>query len=214
MIAVETKERILETALELFAQNGYLGTSMSMIAERLGITKAALYKHYTGKQEILDRIVERMNELDRERAAQYQMPQAETAQFAEAYLSAPAERILAYSTAQFNHWTQEPFPADFRKMLTLEQYRAPALARLYQKYLAAGPLDYIAAIFRELTGDDKTGMQLALEFYGPIYLLYSIYDGAEDKAPVSALLNTHIDRFIVQVEASDRKKPEIKETHR
>ena len=65
MIAVETKERILETALELFAQNGYLGTSMSMIAERLGITKAALYKHYTGKQEILDRIVERMNELDR-----------------------------------------------------------------------------------------------------------------------------------------------------
>ena len=214
MIAVETKERILETALELFAQNGYLGTSMSMIAERLGITKAALYKHYTGKQEILDRIVERMNELDRERAAQYQMPQAETAQFAKAYLSAPAERILAYSTAQFNHWTQEPFPADFRKMLTLEQYRDPALARLYQKYLAAGPLDYIAAIFRELTGDDKAGMQLALEFYGPIYLLYSIYDGAEDKAPVLALLNPHIDRFIAQVEASYRKKPEIKETHR
>lgn len=214
MITVETKERILETALELFAQNGYLGTSMSMIAERLGITKAALYKHYTGKQEILDRIVERMNELDCERAAQYQMPQAETAQFAEAYLRAPAERILAYSTAQFNHWTQEPFPADFRKMLTLEQYRDPALARLYQKYLAAGPLDYMAAIFRGLTGDDKTGMQLALEFYGPIYLLYSVYDSAEDKASVSALLNTHIDRFIAQVEASDRKKPEIKETHR
>mgnify|MGYP001154836937 CR=1 FL=1 len=72
----------------------------------------------------------------------------------------------------------------------------------------------IDPIFRELTGDDKTGMQLALEFYGPIYLLYSIYDGAEDKAPVLALLNTHIDRFIAQVEASYRKKPEIKETHR
>ena len=60
----ETKERILETALELFAQSGYLGTSMSDIAARLGITKAALYKHYAGKQEILDRIVQRMNELD------------------------------------------------------------------------------------------------------------------------------------------------------
>lgn len=57
-------------------------------------------------------------------------------------------------------------------------------------------------------------MQLALEFYGPIYLLYSIYDGAEDKDPVSALLKEHIDRFIAQVEASDRKKPETKETHR
>ena len=56
-MAGDTKERILETALELFAQNGYLGTSMNDIAGRLGFTKAALYKHYTSKQEILDRIV-------------------------------------------------------------------------------------------------------------------------------------------------------------
>ena len=53
-----TKERILETALALFAQRGYLGTSMNHIACQLGLTKAALYKHYTSKQEILDKIVE------------------------------------------------------------------------------------------------------------------------------------------------------------
>ena len=62
-MAEGTKERILETALELFAQNGYLGTSMNDIAARLGITKAALYKHYAGKQEILKRIVERMRSI-------------------------------------------------------------------------------------------------------------------------------------------------------
>ena len=39
-----TKERILRIALELFAQNGYLGTSMNDIAGQLGFTKAALYK--------------------------------------------------------------------------------------------------------------------------------------------------------------------------
>ena len=76
-MAGETNERILETALELFAQNGYLGTSMNDIAGRLGFTKAALYKHYTSKQEILDRIVERMNELDYERAESYEMPETE-----------------------------------------------------------------------------------------------------------------------------------------
>ena len=54
-MAEGTKERILRTALELFAQNGYLGTSMNDIAKQLGFTKAALYKHYTSKQEILDR---------------------------------------------------------------------------------------------------------------------------------------------------------------
>ena len=62
--AGDTKERIIDVALELFAQSGYLGTSMSDIAKQLGITKGALYKHYTGKQEILDSIVERMNKMD------------------------------------------------------------------------------------------------------------------------------------------------------
>ena len=47
-MAGDTKERILEVALELFAETGYLGTSMSDIAGRLGITKGALYKHYAG----------------------------------------------------------------------------------------------------------------------------------------------------------------------
>ena len=125
----ETKERILETALELFAQSGYLGTSMSDIAARLGITKAALYKHYAGKQEILDRIVQRMNELDAARAAAYEMPGAAPEGFAQAYLNTPLDRIRAYSTAQFDHWTREPFSANFRKMLTLEQYRDARLAQ-------------------------------------------------------------------------------------
>ncbi len=67
-MAEGTKERILRIALELFAQNGYLGTSMNDIAGQLGFTKAALYKHYASKQEILDKIVERMNKMDYERA--------------------------------------------------------------------------------------------------------------------------------------------------
>ena len=67
-MAESTKERILETALELFAQNGYLGTSMNDIARQLGFTKAALYKHYTSKQEILDKSVERINKMDYERS--------------------------------------------------------------------------------------------------------------------------------------------------
>ena len=150
----DTKERILETALELFAQSGYLGTSMSDIAKQLGITKAALYKHYTGKQELLDRIVERMNQMDYERAETYEMPETEPDGFAEAYLHTPVQKIRAYSMAQFDHWTREPFSANFRKMLTLEQYRDPKLSQLYQDYLAAGPVEYMAAIFRKLTDSD------------------------------------------------------------
>ena len=204
-MAEGTKERILDIALELFAQNGYLGTSMSDIAKQLGFTKAALYKNYASKQEILDQIVERMNRMDYERAEAYEMPETEPDGFAEAYMHTPIEKIRIYSLAQFDHWTKETFSANFRKMLTLEQYRDPKLAQLHHDYLAGGPLEYMAAIFRKLADSDEEAMQLALDFYGPMYLLYSVYDGAEDKASVAPLLDAHIRRFIAKVESKYRK---------
>ena len=205
-MAGNTKERILETALELFAQSGYLGTSMSDIAGELKITKGALYKHYTSKQEILSSIVERMNKMDYERTEEYEMPEVEPDGFAEAYLHTPIEKIRAYSMAQFDHWTKEHFPSNFRKMLTLEQYRDPKLAELYHDYLATGPTEYMAAIFRKLTDSDDAAMQLALDFYGPMFLLYSVYDGASDKESIAPRLRAHIDRFIEKIE-SDYRKP-------
>ncbi len=210
-MAGDTKERILETALALFAQSGYCGTSMSDIAKQLGITKAALYKHYAGKQEILERIVARMNEMDYERAKEYEMPESEPDGFAEAYLHTPIDKIHAYSVAQFDHWTKETFSANFRKMLTLEQYRSPEMARLYHDYLATGPLEYMAAIFRRLTDSNAAAMQLALEFYGPMFLLYSVYDGAQDKESVAPLLDAHIARFIEKVEAGRAAQGDEKE---
>lgn len=204
-MAGDTKERILETALELFAQSGYLGTSMSDIAKELGITKGALYKHYTSKQEILNSIVERMNKMDYERAEEYEMPETEPDGFAEAYLQTPIEKIRTYSMAQFDHWTKELFSSNFRKMLTLEQYRDPKLAELYHDYLATGPVEYMAAIFRKLTDSDESAMQLALEFYGPMFLLYSVYDGADEKENIAPMLSAHIDRFIAKIESGYRK---------
>lgn len=201
-MAGDTKERIMETALALFAQKGYLGTSMNDIAAQLGFTKAALYKHYAGKQEILDRIVERMCRMDYAQAEAYEMPETLPDGLGEDYLRAPLEKIQAYSMAQFRHWTEESFASNFRKMLTLEQYRDPRMAKLYQDYLAAGPAEYMAAIFRGLADSEEAAMQLALEFYGPMFLLYSVYDGAEDKSAVSGLLEEHLERFMGRLAGS------------
>ena len=205
-MAENTKERIVETALELFAEKGYLGTSMNDIAKQLGFTKAALYKHYTGKQEILDRIVERMNETDYERAKQFEMPEGNLAEIVAAYQKTPIEKVRAYSKAQFLHWTEEDFSSRFRKMLTLEQYRDSEMAQLYQKYLATGPVDYMAAIFRGLTDSEEAAQHLALEFYGPMFLLYSVSDSGAEQEQVLSLLDAHIDRFIHQMESVYRKE--------
>jgi AcrR family transcriptional regulator len=53
-----TKARILDAARELFAERGYAGTSIRDIAERLSMTKAALYYHFPGKQDVLAALVE------------------------------------------------------------------------------------------------------------------------------------------------------------
>lgn len=52
-----TRERILSTSLTLFAEQGFDGTSLQQIADRLGLTKAALYYHFRSKDDLLDALL-------------------------------------------------------------------------------------------------------------------------------------------------------------
>jgi AcrR family transcriptional regulator len=58
MTAEDTRGAIRDVALELFAMHGFVNTSLREIAERLGMTKAALYYHYPSKQALLLAIIE------------------------------------------------------------------------------------------------------------------------------------------------------------
>ena len=64
-------------------------------------------------------------------------------------------------------------------MLTLEQYRNPDMGRLYDQYLAGGPVGYMKNLFAGMIENPEDAMQLALSFYGPVFILYSIYDGGD-----------------------------------
>ncbi len=60
-----TRERIKAVALELFTEQGYEKTSLREIAERLDVTKAALYYHFKSKDEIVSSFVEdRLDQMD------------------------------------------------------------------------------------------------------------------------------------------------------
>lgn len=60
------RERILDVALDLFIENGYDGTSLREVAERLGVTKAALYYHFASKDDILMALHMRLHELGKD----------------------------------------------------------------------------------------------------------------------------------------------------
>ena len=55
---MSTKEKILDAALTLFAENGYDGTSVEQIASTVGIKAPSLYKHYKGKEDILNALID------------------------------------------------------------------------------------------------------------------------------------------------------------
>ena len=93
------------------------------------------------------------------------------------------------------HWTEEEFSNCFRKMLMLEQYRDETMAALFQKYLVSGPVSYMETIFKGLTGKKRTQGKLALDFYGPIFLMYSLYDAADEKEEIIKMLELHVEHF-------------------
>lgn len=198
----DTKENILMTALRLFARDGYAAVSVSTIAGELGMTKGALYKHYKNKRDIFDNIVERMYQIDADRSRQYEVPEEKYELASTAYMNVSMDNIKKFAMAQYEFWTTDEFASDFRKMLSLEQYRNDEMSKLYSSCITTGPVEYIQDIFREMMlkgllweADPK---QLALEFYAPLYLLINIADNSDDKTNLLELLNNHIERFIQQ----------------
>ena len=190
-----TKEKILLTSLKLFAQDGYEAVSISKISGELGMAKSALYKHYKNKRDIFDSIINRMDELDYERAREYNMPEGNMDEIIKGYREISIDKIRIYTEVQFKHWTEEEFSSLFRRMLTLEQYRNQEMSDLYQKYLVSGPIDYMTYLFAGITGKKEEAKQLAIEFYGPIFLMYSLYDNKREGDDLTEMLKNHVERF-------------------
>lgn len=185
---MDTKERILLSALRLFARDGYEAVSVSSIAAELSITKGALYRHYQSKRDIFDHILARMEQRDAERAGEFGVPEGTKDEMEEKYKNTAVAALIGYSKAQFEYWMEDEFAADFRRMLTIEQYRNAEMAALYQQYLCAGPAGYVADIFAALGYDAP--MARAVRLYAPMYLLYGMYDAAKDKEDVKRLFES------------------------
>lgn len=196
-----TKENILLTALELFSRSGYEAVSVSDIAGRLGMTKSALYKHYKNKRDIFDSITARMEQRDAERSRLFELPEEAMTEGSEDYSAASLRQLIEFSKAQLRYWTEDEFASAFRRLLTLEQYRDGEMRAMYQQYLAGGPLGYVADILgaHGLPNAERE----AMEFYAPMFLFYSLYDGAKDKSSIITAADAHFERFLQKWEGMD-----------
>lgn len=191
MKQVDTKQRILSESLRLFSEKGYDAVSVAEIASAVGIKAPSLYKHYKSKRDIFDSILKKMSEADSFYADENDMPNAD-----DDYINVPLESIKRFSAAMFKYWTEDDFAARFRRMLSLERFKNSEMAELYKGYISSGPLDYMTDVFAGMNYSVDSAKQLALSFYAPMFMLYTVYDESENKKEIISQAEKHINNFI------------------
>ena len=194
-----TKQEILEAALDLFSVQGFEATSISQIASAVGIRKASLYSHFESKQAILDAIVKDVLE-------QY----AEHSIFARADWENSSDtmekQVLTSDTAsqmilgQIRYILHDPHISKARKMLVMEQFQNPELAKLQTKQNYTDVMQYFTGLVKHLirhgvlAGEDPEIM--AAQLCLPISTWINLCDREpEREAEVTALVNRHIQQF-------------------
>ena len=187
----DTKQRILSESLRLFSEKGYDAVSVADIASAVGIKAPSLYKHYKSKRDIFDSILKKMSNADGSYADESDMPNVDGD-----YNSVSLESIKTFSIAMFKHWTEDEFAARFRRMLSLERFKNSEMAELYKSYISSGPLNYMTEVFAGMNYSFNSAKKLALSFYAPMFLLYTVYDESENKNEIITQAEKHINNFI------------------
>ena len=207
----DTKQRILEKALELFSSRGYDAVSVGEIAKAVGVKAPSLYNHYPSKQAIFDAIVA-------DTAARYERDtdridiHVQNASQDVSVFTAITEDGLSEKVRQlFVYSLHDETISRFRRMMTIEQFRSPQLAELYSKRYVDRVVAYHAALFRSLitAGQirDEGADTMALMYVSPVITLLGVCDRQpEREAECLEKLDAHVRLFFRTVQAAPEKR--------
>ena len=197
---MDTKSKILEVSLALFAQKGFDGVSVREIAKEVGVRESALYKLYKNKEYILEKIVEEMKLIIRKTYEQQRVPESVEIVVAEGYRNITEEQLCEMSWNIFKMFTEDLKLSNFRKLLVQEQFHNKAFAECYNKFFLEGVINSQAKTFMQLVNNGffrKVDERIiALQFYGPILLLFQLYDcEPQKKDEIKEMLFKHVRVF-------------------
>lgn len=202
---MNTKERILLEALNLFSQKGYDPVSVRDIAGAVGIKESSLYNHFKNKQDIFDCILTEYTGRWNTIFHQLQLT-GEDMQFAvdertvNMYMNMTPDRFAEIASIIFEYYFRDEINVKLRRMLTIEQYRSPEIAALFRRISFDDSINFQAQLFASLIEAGcfiKTDPYiLALAFFSPIFLLFYKFDKDErSREEAKALFARHIRHF-------------------
>ena len=191
-----TKQEILDASLELFSVQGFEATSISQIVGAVGIRKASLYSHFESKQAILDALVKDVLEKYTEHSIFVRTKWEKN----EDNLPMSADEAVKMIVGQIRFILHDPIISRARKMLVIEQFQNPELAKLQTKQNYTDVIRYFTGLIQcmirkgILREDDPEIMasQLCL----PISVWINLCDREpEREAEAIALVDKHIRQF-------------------
>jgi AcrR family transcriptional regulator len=189
VMAKDTKERILDTALQMFSQNGYAGTNVRELTAALGLVKSSIYKHFEDKEAIWNTLLDRMIAYYDEHfgSAEHLPPVPDS-----------LEALVAMTMRMADLTIHDEKIVMTRKLLSIEQFRDERARALATKHFLTGLTDMFTQLFTVmmdkglLRRDDP--QMLAFAYTAPISALIHLCDREPEKT----------EEAIAQIEAFSR----------
>lgn len=175
-MAGRTKERILETAIDLFSRRGYAGTSMNDIAQALGLTKAALYKHYPGKEEIWSAAFRMMESYYNEHFGSVdKLPM----------IPGNPEELRRMTLQMLNFTLHDENVRKMRRIIHTEQFRSEAVRDMANNYFLYDTKAIFTKVFEKMMENGSMKRDdpemLALAYTAPVTALIHLCDREPEK---------------------------------
>ncbi|MDR3214941.1 MAG: hypothetical protein LBT75_01515 [Bacilli bacterium] len=99
----------------------------------------------------------------------------------------------------FVYWTNDEFASNFRRMMSIEQYRCHKIRILLNNYLTGGIIgnakSLINSFINNTINEDKDIEILASEYFSPIYMLMGLSDTTNQKDVLLKKVEKHIDYY-------------------
>ncbi|MCL1804365.1 MAG: TetR/AcrR family transcriptional regulator [Eubacteriaceae bacterium] len=177
---MNTKEKILASALELFSQRGYSSVSVRDLAAHVGVRESAMYRHFRNKQAVFDQLLDNyMHASDQFMATISANPSAEgfdMSKSAQLYSQLSDASFIEVGESVFREFLMLPDIRKFWKMISIERLSNEKLALFWKEQLFDLPIAFQRSLFERLIdlGQLKPydPEMLAIEFFAPLLMLY------------------------------------------
>lgn len=168
---MSTKERIMYAALDLFSKKGYDGVGVDLIAENAGLKGPSLYRHFKGKEDIFNSMIELVASHYEEgfglKQEQEELPES-------------MEELIENAMRKIQFTMHDDIIRKTRRILAMEQFRSKRMAELTSCYhlenLQRVYADIFAGMMEKGILKQENPEILALEFVSPVSLLIHMYD--------------------------------------